>query len=117
MPSQYGLLLDAPHLHIAAKTLPSTTIRLGPFGVHLITTLAITQMYSDCYTYSFPKIKIVANSIVPLDQIVGGGPPHDGIPSIDNPKFVSAQEANEFIEDVEFVRSKYQWRHSYPYCK
>jgi hypothetical protein len=59
----------------------------------------------------------VANSIVPLDQIVGGGPPHDGIPSIDNPKFVSAQEANEFIEDVEFVRSKYQWRHSYPYCK
>lgn len=44
----------------------------------------------------------MANSIVPLDQIVGGGPPRDGIPSID-PKFVSAQEANEFIEDVEFV--------------
>src|SRR6266487_3258033 len=26
--------------------------------------------------------------IVPLDQIVSGGPPPDGIPSIDNPKFV-----------------------------
>lgn len=25
------------------------------------------------------------NSIVPLDQIVSGGPPPDGIPSIDNP--------------------------------
>ena len=59
-------------------------------------------MYSDWYTYSFPKIKIVANSIVPLDQIVGGGPPHNGIPSIDNPKFVSAQEANEFIAQKNF---------------
>jgi Protein of unknown function (DUF3179) len=43
------------------------------------------------------------NSIVPLDQIVGGGPPRDGIPSIDNPRFVSVQEADEFIEDGEFV--------------
>ena len=42
-------------------------------------------------------------SIVPLDQIVGGGPPRDGIPSIDNPKFVSVQEADEFVEDGEFV--------------
>jgi hypothetical protein len=33
-------------------------------------------------------------SIVPLNQIVSGGPPRDGIPSIDNPKFLSAQEAN-----------------------
>src|SRR5919106_5396207 len=43
------------------------------------------------------------NSIVPLDQIVGGGPPRDGIPSIDNPKFVSVNEADEFMEDGEFV--------------
>ena len=43
------------------------------------------------------------NSIVPLDQIVGGGPPRDGIPSIDNPKFVAVQEADGFIEDGEFV--------------
>lgn len=33
-------------------------------------------------------------SIVPLNQIVSGGPPRDGIPSIDEPKFVSAQEAD-----------------------
>jgi len=32
------------------------------------------------------------NSIIPLDQIVGGGPPRDGIPSIDSIKFVSVQE-------------------------
>ena len=42
-------------------------------------------------------------SIVPLDQIVGGGPPPDGIPSIDNPKFISVQEASKFLEDSELV--------------
>lgn len=30
---------------------------------------------------------------VPLEQIEQGGPPRDGIPSIDNPKFLSASEA------------------------
>ncbi len=33
-------------------------------------------------------------SLVPLDKIVSGGPPRDGIPSIDRPKFISAEEAN-----------------------
>jgi hypothetical protein len=42
-------------------------------------------------------------SIVPLDQIVSGGPPPDGIPSIDNPKFISVQEASKFLEDSEHV--------------
>jgi hypothetical protein len=41
------------------------------------------------------------SAIVPLDQIVGGGPARDGIPSIDNPKFVSASEAG--LEDFELV--------------
>jgi len=42
-------------------------------------------------------------SIVPLDQIVSGGPPPDGIPSIDDPQFVSVQEASKFLEDSELV--------------
>jgi hypothetical protein len=42
-------------------------------------------------------------SIVPLDQIVSGGPPPDGIPSIDNPKFISVQEASKFLKDSELV--------------
>jgi Protein of unknown function (DUF3179) len=41
--------------------------------------------------------------IVPLDKIVGGGPPQDGIPSIDNPKFVSTAEADQFLEDADQV--------------
>lgn len=36
---------------------------------------------------------------VPLNEIVGGGPPKDGIPSIDNPKFVSVAEAGKFLND------------------
>lgn len=43
------------------------------------------------------------DNIVPLDQIVSGGPPPDGIPSIDNPKFISVQEAEEFLEDSDLV--------------
>jgi hypothetical protein len=41
--------------------------------------------------------------MVPLDQIVGGGPPPDGIPSIDNPKFISVQEAEEFLKDSDLI--------------
>lgn len=33
-------------------------------------------------------------SLIPVDQILHGGPPRDGIPSIDKPKFVSAQKAD-----------------------
>jgi hypothetical protein len=43
------------------------------------------------------------NNIVPLDQIVSGGPPPDGIPSIDKPKFISIQDANKYLEDLELV--------------
>src|SRR5918996_3013276 len=42
-------------------------------------------------------------SVVPLDQIVSGGPPPDGIPSIDKPKFTSAQEADKNLKDSELV--------------
>ncbi len=36
---------------------------------------------------------------VPLDDIVSGGPPRDGIPPIDNPKFVSVKQAKDFVQD------------------
>lgn len=40
---------------------------------------------------------------VPLDEFVGGGPPKDGIPSIDEPKFVSAEDADGFLATREPV--------------
>ncbi|MFQ5753684.1 MAG: DUF3179 domain-containing protein [bacterium] len=38
---------------------------------------------------------------VPLDEIIGGGPHRDGIPSIDNPKFISIDEAKSWLSDEE----------------
>lgn len=40
---------------------------------------------------------------VPLEEIVSGGPPKDGIPAIDNPRFVSVEDANRWIADNEPV--------------
>ncbi|MBI3955698.1 DUF3179 domain-containing protein [Candidatus Gottesmanbacteria bacterium] len=34
---------------------------------------------------------------VPLDEIIGGGPPKDGVPPIDNPKFVAIAQADSFL--------------------
>jgi hypothetical protein len=44
-----------------------------------------------------------SNHDVPLDEFVGGGPPKDGIPSIDDPKFVSVEEADGFLDPREPV--------------
>lgn len=44
---------------------------------------------------------------VPYNEILSGGPPKDGIPAIDEPKFVTVKEANEWLKDREpvvFVR-------------
>lgn len=41
--------------------------------------------------------------IIDPKKILSGGPPMDGIPSIDNPKFVSVKEAEEWIRDDELV--------------
>ncbi|GIW52148.1 MAG: hypothetical protein KatS3mg081_1503 [Gemmatimonadales bacterium] len=40
---------------------------------------------------------------VPLEEIVPGGPPKDGIPAIDRPKFVSVQQADRWLDDREPV--------------
>lgn len=39
----------------------------------------------------------VTKHSVPIEEIRGGGPPKDGIPALDNPKFVSAKEADKFL--------------------
>lgn len=38
---------------------------------------------------------------IPLDEILAGGPSKDGIPSIDNPKFLSVQEGDKFLANEE----------------
>jgi Protein of unknown function (DUF3179) len=40
---------------------------------------------------------------VPLDEFTSGGPPKDGIPSIDEPKFTSVEGGDQFLEPREPV--------------
>jgi len=40
--------------------------------------------------------------VIPLDKIKGGGPPKDGIPSIDDPKFAEVQ-GSQFVRDSDVV--------------
>ena len=42
---------------------------------------------------------------IDYNELLSGGPPPDGIPAIDNPQFISTQEADEWLEDVEPVIS------------
>jgi hypothetical protein len=44
-----------------------------------------------------------SQSIVPLNQIVSGGPPPDGIPSIDSPKFTTVDQAEGFMSDNDLI--------------
>jgi len=39
---------------------------------------------------------IISEPLIPINEIYGGGPPRDGIPSLDYPKFISASGA-EFL--------------------
>jgi len=53
-----------------------------------------------------PEIQMTEEGVkylVDPNKIGGGGPPKDGIPSIDNPKYVSLEDADEWILDNELV--------------
>lgn len=63
-----------------------------------------TVMIKDSVDGEIEKEIMITNGVkhsVPLDEIIGGGPPKDGIPSIDNPKFISAAEASKLLNDDE----------------
>lgn len=38
---------------------------------------------------------------VSLEEVIGGGPPKDGIPSIDTPRFIPVEEVGKFLSDGE----------------
>jgi len=45
----------------------------------------------------------VTQHSVPINEIKGGGPPKDGIPALDAPKFVTAEQANKFLSGKDRV--------------
>lgn len=57
----------------------------------------VPSALDDMNDPSFPE------PLVDPAEIISGGPPPDGIPSIDAPSFVSVDEADEWLEDAEPV--------------
>ncbi len=75
-------------------------------SVMLIASVTATLLVTN--SYSFFKSNSIGenaepNNIVSLDKIVSGGPPPDGIPSIDVPKFVSVTEGDKFLQNSDLV--------------
>jgi len=81
------------------------------FDFILLISLSISIFLLSIIFFSIDKEKSIfkislsqeIKHTAPLDKIVSGGPPQDGIPSIDSPKFQSVQEADKILEDSEFV--------------
>lgn len=74
------------------------------------TTVEITSSPAVSDNVQVPLVSSAARKIlvtggvkhsVPLDEILAGGPPKDGIPSIDKPKFITTAEADKFVKDEE----------------
>ena len=45
----------------------------------------------------------VTRHLIPIRDIQGGGPPRDGIPALDFPKFVAAAQADRVLRDSDVV--------------
>ena len=71
---------------------------LGDSDTMTVSTSSPIEVMSDSEIMETNGVK----HIVPLDKIRGGGPPKDGIPSIDEPVFADAKDA-EFVSDTDVV--------------
>ena len=71
---------------------------LIPFGLTALLALAISATAVAASNNGFDLSK----SLIPIEEIYSGGPGKDGIPSIDQPRFVSAEDAG-FLRDKDRV--------------
>jgi hypothetical protein len=72
-------------------------------GCLLALALTIIMVVTRLPASQIGSVSAEEKHIVPLDQIVSAGPPPDGIPSIDSPKFVSVEDGNKFLEDSDKI--------------
>ncbi len=84
-----------------------TNTKYSAMGIMALATLSIFSLFeSSALAVSENTYEVITTDgikhIVPLDKIRSGGPPKDGIPSIDNPQFVKASEA-EFVSDNDVI--------------
>jgi hypothetical protein len=76
-----------------------TRIAITGFGLcalSLGSALAQERQYLDAGKGQTPFDVTV--HAVPIEEIGNGGPPRDGIPSLNNPKFVSSRDGDQFLK-------------------
>ncbi|MBI2023892.1 DUF3179 domain-containing protein [Candidatus Giovannonibacteria bacterium] len=87
------------------KTVIIIATIIGISAIFILSRAVFRNDFKDNGNQSFSTKEIMITDgvkhSVPLDEILGGGPPKDGIPSIDNPKFVSIADAGNFLSDSE----------------
>jgi uncharacterized protein DUF3179 len=69
----------------------------------LLLVLAVSAQQSVYLPSGSGKPFDVTRHSVPLNEIVGGGPPKDGIPALDAPKFIPGNQAKKFLSNRDRV--------------
>ena len=66
----------------------------------ILVTLVVTSLFIS-WTFGEPKKNgfDLSNSIIPVNEILSGGPPRDGIPSVDKPQFITVNQADYLQDD------------------
>ena len=70
--------------------------------VQIIFTLLAAIAYSSAVTAASMNGFLLDGALIPEEEIFSGGPPKDGIPSLDHPQFVKAAQAS-FLQDNDRV--------------
>lgn len=81
----------------------------------LITSLATILMYSTNASSSQYNGFDITSPLIPVSEIRHGGPPRDGIPSINKPEFISARQAT-YLKDNDRILGIHHGKHvkAYP---
>ena len=68
----------------------------------LLTGMVSAQSFSNEWRSAWPNTDF-SKTIIDPSSLQSGGPPRDGIPPVDHPRFVTVEEASEWIADREPV--------------
>ena len=93
-----AVALPPPDTLILRSAPPATaTAALTPAAVPTPVALSGVRFSTRGWKTNF------ANARIPLSEIESGGPPRDGIPPVDQPKFLSPADAGAWLKDEEPV--------------
>ncbi|NYT19929.1 MAG: DUF3179 domain-containing protein, partial [Methanosarcinales archaeon] len=100
MKTRYNVLLVSIAILLAVfmACIPASAEEVGGGGIEKLPEL--TEMEQEL---GIMLTEMGVKYIVDPNDIVSGGPPMDGIPSIDDPEYVTVEEADRWIEDNELV--------------